>query len=604
MVHLIFQGLSTFLLFLSVIAQEASWTEIASGTSLNLNDVYNGNLLESWAVGDRDTVLYTAEGAVWSARSTGFASDYVGLDWRGVSFPETCVDVVNPLPGRWPFVCTQTAGWVVGDYGKIARTEDTGISWRLQDNFDFSRGGFSSSSIFETTIHSIFGLDSNTAWAAGNDGLIASTADAGATWNIQNSRTSSNLHSIWFKNETLGYAVGAGGTIVKTENGGAQWTTQDSNVTSTFWSVKVYSYAVNDTIESLRAHVVGTSGSLLVSADGATWTPHPSCTSNDLYDISFTQVTTPTYPNLDTVYHGWIGGAGGAMCQTEDSGETWIPLSLSSNDVNAIGQYQYLNPRVAGHLVFDGVDDYLLAPQIDGIRSISLWLWVADKNKAEVQYLVDARIGGIENYFSSGTTGAGWEHLYIDGDRSSMDTWKGSALTADISWGRLKEGPSEGWCHLHIESIEPFTDNVNFMTRYTSGSGGQRDLMAGRIAEVYFWNQQLDQREVSIISVGFDQRAPDDMILAIYMLEEGSGGTLLDNINRQDSMQAMSGDTIGGVEWALDVPENGGWKPQNIFEPPSPPHLPSTVSAASTTVSSTSDSTTTALPAAELQRVR
>jgi len=53
------------------------------------------------------------------------------------SFPHSCV--ANPqgeLPGRLPYLCGHTMGWVVGETGVVMFTADAGATWTRQTNFD------------------------------------------------------------------------------------------------------------------------------------------------------------------------------------------------------------------------------------------------------------------------------------------------------------------------------------------------------------------------------------------------------------------------------------------------------------------------------------
>lgn len=55
----------------------------------------------------------------------------------GDSFPHSCV--ANPqgnLPGRLPYLCGHTLGWVVGGTGVIMVTTNGGNSWTRQNNFN------------------------------------------------------------------------------------------------------------------------------------------------------------------------------------------------------------------------------------------------------------------------------------------------------------------------------------------------------------------------------------------------------------------------------------------------------------------------------------
>jgi hypothetical protein len=89
-------------------------------------------------------------------------------------------------------------------------------------------------------LHSVFFIDANIGYAAGEFGTILNTTDGGITWNFQISGTGLRLNSVFYTNENTGYIVGAGGTILKTTNGGGTVGISEKPVSSSQFAVRSY----------------------------------------------------------------------------------------------------------------------------------------------------------------------------------------------------------------------------------------------------------------------------------------------------------------------------------------------------------------------------
>eukprot|EP00854_Cymbomonas_tetramitiformis_P026086 gene26086-31949_t len=110
---------------------------------------------------------------------------------------------------------------------------------------------------------------------------------------------------------------------------------------------------------------------------------------------------------------------------------------------------------------FDGVDDYLLAATVGDIQSISIWVWKDSDQPQPHHYLLDARFGAPNGYFSNLLHGPHWTGMFIDG------------IPVAYNFSYLPVGD---WFHLHIESDELMNDNVNFMSRVNEKLEGSHCL--------------------------------------------------------------------------------------------------------------------------------
>lgn len=97
-------------------------------------------------------------------------------------------------------------GWVVGNVGLIAHTDDGGASWTTQTNLDPQN----------RSLYGVFFFDADYGWAVGVDGVILYTSNGGSTWSVVGvGLTTEALSSVHFTSATNGYVVGNGKTLIK-----------------------------------------------------------------------------------------------------------------------------------------------------------------------------------------------------------------------------------------------------------------------------------------------------------------------------------------------------------------------------------------------------
>ncbi len=207
----------------------------------------------------------------------------------------------------------------VGERSTIARTEDTGKTWRVTDSTKAS--GY---------WHAVHFADSSNGWIAGRFGRIAHSTDTGRSWQPQQSGTSQTLYDIHFIDESNGWAAGANGTVLHTRDGGQTWEAQSTETSK-------HLHAVHFT-DSSNGWIAGQNFSLLHTGDGGqTWTDRQSADWEDgdpgdnhgrFISIQFLdedigwlvgQVDTMWYDPFDMPI---IGGYG-VVYHTNDGGQSW-----------------------------------------------------------------------------------------------------------------------------------------------------------------------------------------------------------------------------------------------------------------------------------------
>lgn len=240
-------------------------------------------------------------------------------------------------------------GWVAGDHGFVAYTDDGGASWIEQhlgvdhsindifftnkehgfalaggSIFESSNGGRSwreaykfSPADFDGATPELYSLRFNgkkRGWVVGStsrndeivNSILAITRDGGETWQVLKAPTTQELIHIDFVDEKRGWIVGAGGAILHTEDAGETWVKQNSETEATLYHV--------DFRNEKRGWTVGEKGTILRTEDGGmTWQKITSPARGTLLSVQFINDED-----------GWIVGRGGVILRSGNRGETWI----------------------------------------------------------------------------------------------------------------------------------------------------------------------------------------------------------------------------------------------------------------------------------------
>ncbi len=160
-------------------------------------------------------------GNIWSIDSSGVTKMTSGVpdSFGAISFPvkseegwacggsiirhffnnEWIGDQFRPAGGyNAIYMVDSLNGWVVGDGGIIAHTED-GKNWFEQVNPDTQT----------RTLFDVFFLNTNEGWVVGSQGIILHTTNGGTTWEMEGAElTTESLAGVYFTSPTNGYVVG------------------------------------------------------------------------------------------------------------------------------------------------------------------------------------------------------------------------------------------------------------------------------------------------------------------------------------------------------------------------------------------------------------
>ncbi|MEP6741759.1 MAG: YCF48-related protein [bacterium] len=254
-------------------------------------------------------------------------------------------------------------GWIGGDGGFLASTDDGGGSWVRQtvDTADAINDvyfrdkeiGFvlAGNAVFSTRdngahwtevrrflpkefdgadveLYSVRFSSKKKGWVVGSvskndrvtDSILLYTEDGGETWRRQRAPSRLELINLEFANDKRGWIVGTGGTILATVDGGQSWTNQGSGTSGTIYHL--------DFRNDKRGIAVGERGTILRTIDGGTtWTAVTIKTRATLLSIQFVDDNS-----------GWAIGRAGTILRTDDAGLTWVEQE-SGTKQNLYGIY-------------------------------------------------------------------------------------------------------------------------------------------------------------------------------------------------------------------------------------------------------------------------
>jgi photosystem II stability/assembly factor-like uncharacterized protein len=215
-------------------------------------------------------------------------------------------------------------------------------------------------------LHSVFFINSQTGYIAGDSGLVLKTSDGGTVWTPATPVTKQNLYCVTFSSIDTGYAFGDSLTVLKTTNGGSIWKnlfsgshwdyhlktgfcmsgqqfeiagyhfigfSNNGGTTIYFYPSTYYYRAMKRLLDSISI-VVGDNG-VIGKRTGInntnSWNTITSPTSNNLNGLAFVN---------DNI--GFAVGDNGTLIRSEDSGNIWhLMTSLSSDKLNDI---HFMNP--------------------------------------------------------------------------------------------------------------------------------------------------------------------------------------------------------------------------------------------------------------------
>ncbi len=204
-------------------------------------------------------------------------------EWERLSADNSAVEVIDA-----------STIVVVGDMGKIIRSDDGGEHWHTQRSNRFE------------DLHDVLFTDRLHGLIVGNGGVVLRSTDGGSRWHPVESATGRALTRIRAASATRMCVVGDSGTILVSNDGGGSWSPSSSGTVQGLYGI---AFATEST-----GIAVGDSGTALRTTDGGeTWSPIMLGASEFLSDVDFSDAR-----------NGIIVGNNEITFRTTDAGATWV----------------------------------------------------------------------------------------------------------------------------------------------------------------------------------------------------------------------------------------------------------------------------------------
>lgn len=199
--------------------------------------------------------------------------------------------------------------WAAGSNGKVVRSDDAGKSWTAQAVPSIEN------------LQGIAAWDANQAVSVGGNGVVMRTGDGGVTWQavaVPKSEVANKLLNVRAYGNGVAWAVGELGAVLKTSDFGQTWER----------ALPEKDQAWNDiSFFGQHAILVGEFGQVMTSKDGgASWSAAKSGVSSSLMSVF-----------LRDEANGVAVGLSGVVLVTADGGASWSsvpqPTREHLNDV-------------------------------------------------------------------------------------------------------------------------------------------------------------------------------------------------------------------------------------------------------------------------------
>ena len=194
------------------------------------------------------------------------------------------------------------------------------------------------------TLRTIYFVDSQTGWAAGDSGTIVTTRNGGQGWEVQNSNIYSQILDIFFINELEGWAISLdlelpvyGTILLHTLDGGTTWNSQLYPQENIFFRTILF-------LDSLNGWMGGENGALVYTTDGGSnWTP--AAVDSGVF-AHFPIINLTFYQQQLAFACGGAFDLAGVIWRSTDSGQHWISRGVAPEPIQQLRIFDSL--RVIG----------------------------------------------------------------------------------------------------------------------------------------------------------------------------------------------------------------------------------------------------------------
>ncbi len=194
--------------------------------------------------------------------------------------------------------------WAAGSNGKILYSADAGTSWRRQ------------AAPGQETLQDIAAWDGRRAVAVGNEGVVFTTDDAGRSWKAAQTPKSAlgnKLMRVQAGQDGSAWAVGSGGVLMRSRDYGKHWDAVLQGEDAAWSGVAM---------QGRRGCVVGEFGRIRITTDaGESWTSVASPVKHSLMSVRFNEAGQAVAVGLS-----------GTVLVSDDGGATWAPAETATGE--------------------------------------------------------------------------------------------------------------------------------------------------------------------------------------------------------------------------------------------------------------------------------
>ena len=251
----------------------------------------------------------------------------IKLSYTLIVFLNAFVNVYGSQPLNSVFFINPNNGWAAGNSGVILKTTDSGTTWEMQDIGNIAK---------HKEIRHVFFTNAETGWACGSTYdydygyvlLFRKTTDGGADWDEIDNPLKGPMY---FTDPDTGWASHefTRNTIYKTTNGGTRWLEFCVDPLSGDLE-SPHSIIFSDTRNGwILCNAINETRVFRTSDGGKSWTEQARENTNELNSIQFIDSST-----------GWVCGEKGTVLATIDGVTNWISGKIgASTDLIAICFY-------------------------------------------------------------------------------------------------------------------------------------------------------------------------------------------------------------------------------------------------------------------------
>ena len=266
---------------------QSGWQPFTSRTNGDLVAVYLTSAERGWIAGDNGFLAFTNDG---------------GASWT--KYPLNAAEDINEIYFR-----NDDNGYLVAGR-KLFITSDGGRTWR--ETVIFRAGDFRNGT---PEFLSIRFADKRRGLVVGSvlnrngdvvDSLVMRTDDGGETWRRLIVPSKTELFHVDYNGSSHGWIVGDQGVVLATTDSGESWRLQNSGTKNALFNV--------DFRDDDEGYVVGGKGTILRTENGGqTWEKVATNFGGNFMRVHFADDK-----------NGWIVGHGGNILRSSDKGRTWV----------------------------------------------------------------------------------------------------------------------------------------------------------------------------------------------------------------------------------------------------------------------------------------